>query len=83
MVKQPINHNPIAMRRGRPVSFGASCLLINILYKEALMDALTIVTLALFALMVIAWVVLPSTGTETVVQDELLTGAAAPAASAQ
>ncbi len=56
---------------------------VNILYKEALMDALTIVTLALFALMIIAWVVLPSTGTETVVQDELLTGVAAPAASAQ
>ena len=46
------------------------------------MDALIIVTLALFALMVVAWLVLPS-AVVTIKHDEVLPSAAAPAAAAQ
>lgn len=47
------------------------------------MDALVITVLVLFALMIVAWVVLPSTATGVMDQDESLQSAAIPAASAQ
>jgi hypothetical protein len=47
------------------------------------MDALVITVLVLFALMIVAWVVLPSAATGVIDQDESLQGTAIPAASAQ
>lgn len=47
------------------------------------MDALTLTVLVLFALMVVAWIVLPSTATGVIDQDESLQAAPAPSASAQ